>query len=105
MGTSAGQTYRKQHLVPFGEFIPAKPLLGWVLDILHIPLADLSSGAAAQPPLRLAGQRVAINICFEAVFGEEIIRTLPEAGSEEQTSELQSLMRNSYAVFCLQKKK
>src|SRR3546814_10087078 len=24
--------------------------------------------------------------------------------SEEQTSELQSLMRNSYAVFCLQKK-
>src|SRR3546814_18688144 len=33
MGTSAGQTYRKQHLVPFGEFIPAKPLMGWVLDI------------------------------------------------------------------------
>src|SRR3546814_7464800 len=27
------------------------------------------------------------------------------AGSEEHTSELQSLMRNSYAVFCLKKKK
>src|SRR3546814_5382829 len=27
------------------------------------------------------------------------------ARSEEHTSELQSLMRNSYAVFCLQKKK
>src|SRR3546814_3728840 len=27
-----------------------------------------------------------------------------EQRSEEQTSELQSLMRNSYAVFCLQKK-
>src|SRR3546814_1338711 len=27
------------------------------------------------------------------------------ARSEEQTSELQSLMRNSYAVFCLKKKK
>src|SRR3546814_4243074 len=27
-----------------------------------------------------------------------------EARSEEHTSELQSLMRNSYAVFCLQKK-
>src|SRR3546814_10503322 len=26
-------------------------------------------------------------------------------GSEEHTSELQSLMRNSYAVFCLKKKK
>src|SRR3546814_6078746 len=29
----------------------------------------------------------------------------PRLGSEEHTSELQSLMRNSYAVFCLKKKK
>src|SRR3546814_5262145 len=29
----------------------------------------------------------------------------PNLRSEEHTSELQSLMRNSYAVFCLQKKK
>src|SRR3546814_1519042 len=33
-------------------------------------------------------------------------RTLPRSGrSEEHTSELQSLMRISYAVFCLKKKK
>src|SRR3546814_7903805 len=30
---------------------------------------------------------------------------LPSARSEEHTSELQSLMRISYAVFCLKKKK
>src|SRR3546814_6502035 len=30
--------------------------------------------------------------------------SLGKARSEEHTSELQSLMRNSYAVFCLQKK-
>src|SRR3546814_2900781 len=29
----------------------------------------------------------------------------PDGRSEEHTSELQSLMRNSYAVFCLKKKK
>src|SRR3546814_7912341 len=29
----------------------------------------------------------------------------PQSRSEEHTSELQSLMRNSYAVFCLKKKK
>src|SRR3546814_2676147 len=29
----------------------------------------------------------------------------PQLRSEEHTSELQSLMRTSYAVFCLQKKK
>src|SRR3546814_9928811 len=32
-------------------------------------------------------------------------RALPQLRSEEHTSELQSLMRISYAVFCLKKKK
>src|SRR3546814_4343600 len=32
-------------------------------------------------------------------------RARPRHRSEEHTSELQSLMRNSYAVFCLKKKK
>src|SRR3546814_3897693 len=40
---------------------------------------------------------------------EIIVRRQPElliiVRSEEHTSELQSLMRNSYAVFCLKKKK
>src|SRR3546814_976534 len=37
----------------------------------------------------------------------QLVRPLlsPEARSEEHTSELQSLMRISYAVFCLKKKK
>src|SRR3546814_10101446 len=35
----------------------------------------------------------------------EIRRTLGDDRSEEHTSELQSLMRISYAVFCLKKKK
>src|SRR3546814_4399687 len=35
--------------------------------------------------------------------GKQTITTLPR--SEEHTSELQSLMRISYAVFCLKKKK
>src|SRR3546814_10606195 len=36
-------------------------------------------------------------------FGKQHIGGIPR--SEEHTSELQSLMRNSYAVFCLKKKK
>src|SRR3546814_4175465 len=40
------------------------------------------------------------------VFGEEALDYSLEdsSRSEEHTSELQSLMRNSYAVFCLKKK-
>src|SRR3546814_10816066 len=36
---------------------------------------------------------------------QEQRRIAGKARSEEHTSELQSLMRNSYAVFCLKKKK
>ncbi len=80
LGASASQTYHKSHLVPFGEFIPLRPLFGWfVNDVLNIPMSDLASGGEQQPLLHLAGQRIAMNICYEDVFGEEIIRALPQA--------------------------
>src|SRR3546814_9824532 len=41
----------------------------------------------------------------EAVFARQDRIVQPQARSEEHTSELQSLMRISYAVFCLKKKK
>ncbi|TAK69309.1 MAG: apolipoprotein N-acyltransferase [Betaproteobacteria bacterium] len=77
LGLSPTQRYDKFHLVPFGEFIP--PGFGWVLSILQIPLSDFSRGGGAQAPLALAGQKIAVNICYEDAFGEEIIRALPEA--------------------------
>jgi apolipoprotein N-acyltransferase len=78
-GSSPTQIYRKSHLVPFGEFIPLKGVFGWIYrDWLHIPLTDLARGRKDQRPLQIAGQRVAVDICYEDVFGEEIIRQLPE---------------------------
>jgi len=77
LGTSPSQRYDKVHLVPFGEFIP--PGFHWVLSVLKIPLADFSRGSATQAPLELAGQKIAVDICYEDAFGEEIIRALPEA--------------------------
>jgi apolipoprotein N-acyltransferase len=78
-GSAPVQTYRKVHLVPFGDYFPLRPVLGWVMTLLHIPMSDFSHGPEVQKPLQVAGQRVAINICYEDAFGEEIIRQLPEA--------------------------
>jgi len=80
LGVADEQHYRKQHLVPFGEFIPLRPLLGWFINgVLNIPMGDLARGDKLQAPLDVAGQRIAVNICYEDAFGEEIIRALPQA--------------------------
>jgi apolipoprotein N-acyltransferase len=77
LGTSPQQAYHKSHLVPFGEFIP--PGFGWLLSVLEIPLSDFSRGGHDQPPIAAAGQRVAVNVCYEDAFGDEIARRVREA--------------------------
>ena len=80
LGVSPSQTYTKSHLVPFGEFIPLKQVFGFFYrDYLNMPLADFSRGDITQPPVNIAGQKVAVDICYEDVFGEEIARQLPAA--------------------------
>jgi apolipoprotein N-acyltransferase len=64
--------YSKRHLVPFGEFIPWG--FRWFVDAMNIPIGDQQRGAPYQGPMELAGQRVAVNICYEDLFGAEIIR-------------------------------
>jgi apolipoprotein N-acyltransferase len=77
LGEGASQSFRKRHLVPFGEFIP--PGFRWVLAIFKIPLTDFARGDAGQPPLRAAGIPIAVTVCYEDIFGEELIEQLPEA--------------------------
>ncbi len=64
--------YDKHHLVPFGEFIP--PLFRWFTNLMSIPLGDFNRGDLAQPSFAHAGQRFAVNICFEDLFGEELAK-------------------------------
>ncbi len=77
LGISPRQAYHKVHLVPFGEFVP--PGFGWINRVLSIPLSDFSRGTAEQRPLAVAGERVAVNVCYEDAFGAEIARQLPAA--------------------------
>lgn len=62
--------YSKHHLVPFGEFIP--PLFKWFTEMLNIPLGDFNRGTVGQASFHWAGQRIAPNICYEDLFGEEL---------------------------------
>src|SRR3546814_6323940 len=69
-------------------------------------LADGAVGAAAEPLVGELGEPALDQVHPRAVGGGEVEREPGVAlRSEEHTSELQSLMRISYAVFCLKKKK
>jgi apolipoprotein N-acyltransferase len=42
-------------------------------------MSDFSPGPASQPLLRAAGQPLAVSVCYEDAFGNELIQALPEA--------------------------
>ena len=67
---SAPYRYDKQHLVPFGEFIPTG--FRWFTTLLNIPLGDFMRGARNPPSFAFAGERIAPNICYEDLYGDEL---------------------------------
>src|SRR3546814_7699331 len=88
-------------LGPVGGFIVAETILGAMVEGLIEPVGGPTpppSVADAVRGLRQERRRIADE------FGAAGVPPWEER-SEEHTSELQSLMRISYAVFCLKKKK
>ncbi len=78
-GLSPALAYRydKTHLVPFGEFVPRG--FRWFTEMMNIPLGDFERGVANPPSFTVQGQRVAPNICYEDLFGEELARRFVDA--------------------------
>ncbi len=73
LGLRPGQApyrYDKHHPVPFGEFVPR--LFAWFVRMMNMPLGEFEPGAAVQTSFEWMGNRFALNICFEDVFGEEL---------------------------------
>ena len=71
-GGAPAYRYDKHHLVPFGEFVP--PMFRWFTDAMRIPLGEFRAGSASQASMRWQGQRLAPNVCYEDLFGEELAR-------------------------------
>jgi len=74
-----GQSYKKRHLVPLGEYFPLRSLLGFFAQWINIPMSNIDNGKLNQPLLNISGQKVGVNICFEDVFDRDVLRDLPEA--------------------------
>ena len=73
------QFYHKNHLVPFGEYVPLASLLRGLISFFDLPMSGFTPGRYDQKVLLAAGQKIAPTICYEDAFGEDLIRFLPEA--------------------------
>ena len=78
-GQASVYVYEKHHLVPFGEFVP--PLFRWFTEMMNIPLGDFRRGDVGQPSFDWMGQRLAPNICYEDLFGDELARRFVDPAS------------------------
>jgi len=61
-----GERYEKTHLVPFGEFVPFRPLIERYYTVRAY---DIQPGRSRQP-LRATGHAFGVGICFESTFAD-----------------------------------
>ena len=71
--------YLKQHLVPFGDYVPFADWLRGLIGFFDLPMSGYSAGPSQQNLLEAAGYKIGASICYEDTFGEEVIRNLPQA--------------------------
>jgi len=72
--------YHKRHLVPFGDYVPGEKLLRGLFRFFDLPMSGFSPGPEKQPLISAAGQKLGASVCYEDIFGSEVIESLPEAG-------------------------
>jgi len=79
LGGDARRLYNKRHLVPFGEYFPVPDFVRRWLRLMNLPYSDFETGSDGRALKVSPELSVAMMICYEAVFGEELITALPDA--------------------------
>src|SRR3546814_9674579 len=98
---SLAENTHREALHPLDQFRAMQQLVIQGTDIETIAATFMVTPAVVRQRLRLAS----VSPRLQEVYAEDGMSLEQLMRSEEHTSELQSLMRNSYAVFCLKKKK
>jgi apolipoprotein N-acyltransferase len=80
-----GQRYDKIRLVPFGEYIPMRPLLGWITSFSKAAAVDRRRGTApvimTVPEPGGGTLKIGPLVCFESAF-PDMSRTLVNRGAQ-----------------------
>lgn len=76
LGAAKGN-YIKQHIVPFGEYIP-QPFMR-IINWLEIPVTNLKPGMSHQKLIRVHKHPIATLICYELAYPQLLRKQLPKA--------------------------
>ncbi|GAA2480062.1 apolipoprotein N-acyltransferase [Streptomyces thermolineatus] len=75
-----GDRYDKMRLVPFGEYVPARPLLGWATSVGKAAKEDRRRGKEPVV-MNSGGLRIGPLVCFESAF-PDMSRHLAASGAQ-----------------------
>src|SRR3546814_3837502 len=105
LGADRGGARRAGRIQRYDSIKSGSQFMKWHKQIALAGALAMLGGCAGQAPLAGSGAAPPPAEAFRLSPGDKVkIATFGEERSEEHTSELQSLMRISYAVFCLKKK-
>ncbi len=77
LGTGVG-TYAKQHLVPFGDYVPLESWLRGLIGFFSIPMSDFIAGTPDQPLLLVSGITIIPFICYDIAYSDYLLKNLPQ---------------------------
>tara|TARA_B100000575_G_scaffold42903_1_gene30369 strand:- start:6821 stop:8287 length:1467 start_codon:yes stop_codon:yes gene_type:complete len=67
------ESYKKQSLVPFGEYIPFSSFLRGLIDFFDLPMSNVSKGPKNQENIKILNNiEVSTPICFDIAFTNKI---------------------------------
>ena len=77
--TTEPSFYFKQHLVPFGEYVPFETLLRGLIGFFDLPSSHFSAGSKSQPQQFAANTPITMYICYEVAFPDLVARSAKTA--------------------------
>lgn len=78
LGRASG-TYHKQHLVPFGEYVPFEKWLRGTIAFFDLPMSAFNSGPEQQQPITAKGAIIGTAICYEIAYSELVRKSALKA--------------------------